>query len=135
MTLVDGFTVGIPTQYAAAPPLPIQVNGEIESSLVDLSQVAQHVFGRLVQYATGAIPGEEALRHYHSDLWHDAEWLRNNLKGERMEFWFGFDSNGTHIGTDPVIIPFRKTFYRVTVEIRANRLGNDAYVLMARVQR
>lgn len=52
--------------------------------------VRQRVFGELVQLATAH------LERYHSDLYHDAQWLDRNLNGP-MEFYYGADDSGTAI--------------------------------------
>lgn len=124
----------IPTQYACSPHMSRMDDGA--TGLDDVSQVAQHVFGRLVKLATDSSSADApGLANFHSDLWHDAMWIREYLTGTRFTFWFGYDESGTHIGTDPIIVPFRRTFYHVTVDIRADRLGARAYMTMARVIR
>lgn len=57
--------------------------------------ILSHLFAEMVKRA---IPVVQA---YHGDLFHDAEWLRANVKGE-CDFWFMVRSNGTNIGESAV---------------------------------
>lgn len=75
--------------------------------LTEVSQSRAASFGELVKLA---IPH---IKHYHSDLFHDAVWLENNMSGESFAFYWSVSDTGTSIGTEP--IGLREHAYRVTV--------------------
>lgn len=59
----------------------------------------QTVFAELLQLA------QPVVEHYHSDLYHDAIWLKDNLPNLMDDgFYFGIRTHGTHIGTDRRLI-------------------------------
>lgn len=67
-----------------------------------------HLFGQLIELAMTEV------RHYHSDFYHDAMWIHVYVTGQTdLEFYYGFDDCGTHIGTDKGLIPHRKQGYHV----------------------
>jgi hypothetical protein len=55
--------------------------------------VKARLFGELVERAEGH------LKHYKSDLYHDAHWIREHVNGP-MAFWYIVREYGTFIGTD-----------------------------------
>jgi len=96
--------------------------------------VDAHVFGALARLALPVI------RHYHSDLYRDAQWLQVNLTadvadGEALTFWFVVRPNGTYIvqGTDElaaVLHTCRNQRIRVYSVAVVNRRGSW-YLLVA----
>ena len=54
-------------------------------------QIRARLFGHLVVLATPVV------KEYHSDLFHDAQWLRDNVVGE-TEFHFVVRDSGTGVG-------------------------------------
>lgn len=74
---------------------------------IDVGQVRAHVFGHLVKLADGV------LTAYHSDLYHDALWLRDVLNGP-MTFCWSVGESGTGIGEDEKAL-YRTHQYRCVV--------------------
>lgn len=71
--------------------------------------VPQRTFGELLKLAFPTV------EHYHSDFYHDAQWLEKHLTGE-MTFFFGFDEYGTAIGCDPYYVQVsRQTVYIIRI--------------------
>jgi hypothetical protein len=58
-----------------------------------LSITRSMLFGELVKLVTPIV------KRYHSDLYHDALWIKDNVEGP-ITFQYGVSKNGTHIGTD-----------------------------------
>lgn len=65
------------------------------------------VFGHLVKLAAPVV------KHYQSDLYHDAIWLSRYMEGATFSFYWSCDESGTAIGTQPA--PLREHAYRLTV--------------------
>jgi len=68
------------------------------------SSIKSLTFGELVKLAT------PILTRYHSDLWHDAQWLEAYLEVNIREgtvWYFAADDSGTAIGTDASYIKQR----------------------------
>lgn len=65
-----------------------------ESYKVELSESdCARAFGELLQLAEGTV------KHFTSDLYHDAMWLHENLPGKHgTEFYYGVRESGTSIG-------------------------------------
>ncbi len=79
------------------------------------SAVQCTLFGEMVKRA---IP---VVREYHSDLFHDAQWVRDNVTGP-MSFLFMVRYHGTHVGDSAEIAEQQastepRTLYRVTVSV------------------
>lgn len=72
--------------------------------------VAQ-VFGRLLNL------GIPVLTHHHADLYHDALWLKEEMRGTSFAFYYGVRPTGTFIGRAlDLIQPYSKRTFAVTVE-------------------
>lgn len=78
-----------------------------DNTATDVWPARALLFGELVKLAAPAI------KHYQSDLYHDAMWLSRYLKGASFAFFWSVDESGTTIGTEP--IGLREHAYRVTV--------------------
>jgi hypothetical protein len=87
-----------------------------DNSKDDVSEVAQRVFGLLVEMA------QPVVRCYYSDLYHDALWLKDYLQGKEFKFVWSVGECGTWItDDDPSTITWdmhRKDLYRVTVRVK-----------------
>lgn len=64
------------------------------------------------------------IEHYHGDLFHDARWITEHVKGE-MSFYWAPRSFGANIGTDPKLVGYgwgsrydEMHFYRVDIAER-----------------
>ena len=57
----------------------------------------QFIFGQLVKLAI-----DKGIAHYHSDLYHDAIWIRRHWEAivEAGVFFYGVRETGTSIGLD-----------------------------------
>jgi hypothetical protein len=84
--------------------------GAIETPVLSI------LFGEMVKRALPVV------EHYHSDLFHDAEWLRENVTGPTWFFWV-VRQCGTDIGQlatlrvqNPSLRSRGDVLYRVTVE-------------------
>jgi len=85
----------------------------------DLSTaILARTFGVMVELSLPVV------KEYHSDLFHDSTWLRENVKGE-MTFDFVVRTSGTHVGdsakygiTSPGAVGYRMT-------LRADTRGRD----------
>lgn len=78
---------------------------------VMLPGVTALLFGQMVQRTVGVV------EHYHSDLFHDAQWVAKHVKGE-MSFYWAPRTWGTYIGLDPTLVSHPSeglVFYRVDV--------------------
>lgn len=79
---------------------------------VGIEAEVARVFGFLAEKAGPVV------KHYHSDLYHDAQWLEKYLFGDSFTFYWAVREYGTHIGT----IPFEGSIfaeaikYKITVE-------------------
>jgi hypothetical protein len=62
-----------------------------------LESVRAALFGVLVTLAAPHV------KHYQSDLYHDARWLRENIDGPK-EFFYAVADTGTEIGTDETLV-------------------------------
>lgn len=81
-----------------------------DNTATGIESAVAEVFGRLLNL------GLPLLTHYHSDLYHDALWLQEHLKGPSMVFFFGIRPTGTSIGRDVKLVRGYNTIaYRVTV--------------------
>lgn len=68
------------------------------------------LFGELVKLATPIV------EMYHSDLYHDANYIRENVVTHGDWFYYCIDDYGTHIGQYEAILEHRKTAqYLVTL--------------------
>lgn len=85
-------------------------SGYALNELGTLTSVRAGVFGELVKLAA------PVLEHYHSDLFHDAEWLGKYLNGP-MEFYFSVDDSGTCIGIDERVTLYRAKHYHIIVAL------------------
>lgn len=65
------------------------------------------IFGRLAELAF------PVLTAYHSDLFHDALWIRDTVTGELFTFFWSVDQSGTALSLDNT--GMRENAYRVTV--------------------
>lgn len=61
----------------------------------DASSIRAAVFGHMVTLATPIV------KHYVSDLYHDATWLTNNVEDEYARFLFAVRETGTSTGMAP----------------------------------
>lgn len=84
--------------------------------------VHRRVFDRLARW------GAPKIRRYHSDLWHDMEWLKDHLDIDGCEFWFGADDSGTAIGYDERDVR-RARRYVVKVQLVKNTERSDRFEL------
>jgi len=70
------------------------------------------LFGKLVELAFPIV------KHYHSDLYRDAQWLQHYAediaRGE--PFYYGIREHGTHIGTDSMLKQYNSFTYKATVQ-------------------
>ncbi len=105
---MPSFKNGIQTSPSANGPTAIRlVNGEWDDC--QLSNRAL-LFGELVRRTEGVV------KAYHSDLYHDAEWITENISGPTVFFW-GIHESGTHLSMEPEAThPYcRSDFWRVEV--------------------
>jgi hypothetical protein len=94
-----------------------------DTCLTDMRDVASEVFGHMVQLA------RPVMVAYHSDLYHDALWLDQNLSGAEYTFFWSFNDTGTIIGTPGNEIGRRKYAYLFRVAVvngRATLTISDA---------
>lgn len=75
----------------------------------EISTGRAKVFGELVKLATPHVTA------YHSDLYHDAVWLHENMCGDRFGFFWSYNASGTTIGLSA--LGLREFAFRVTVTI------------------
>lgn len=82
-------------------------------------------FGELVKLAA------PVLERYHSDLYHDARWVRENVTGP-MVIFFGADDFGTDIGDESALDHItRRSVWRV--QLTHGRYGKwSAEILQVR---
>lgn len=66
----------------------------VAPAITDIGEAKSHVFGALVRMAT------PVLEAYHSDLYHDALWLMENLKGSDFTFFYGVAEGSTGMSVD-----------------------------------
>lgn len=76
----------------------------------DVAKSVQLVFGHLFRIAAPIV------KWYHSDLYHDAMWLREYMVGESFTFLWSVDEDGTLIGTD-LIAATRDHKFAFTVKV------------------
>lgn len=70
------------------------------------------------------------VKHYQSDLYHDALWLAKGMPTNEP-WWFGIRESGTSIGTDHRLVSaYNAKTYRMVV----HRNERDAWVLTASVE-
>lgn len=68
----------------------------------DAASIRAVVFGHMVRLATPIV------RHYVSDLYHDATWLTEHVTGDDARFLFAAREMGTTIGMEPeYVMQFR----------------------------
>lgn len=92
----------------------------------DVSVLASAVFGEMIKLSAPIVA------HYHGDLYHDAMWLSEFLTGQRLDFAWSFDGNGTNIGTDESLVLRRRVWVRFTVTA-TNGNGVVEYDVSSRV--
>lgn len=105
----------IPTELRTLPVTFLH-SGDHELSLPLL-------FGELVKLA------QPIVEHYHSDLWHDAAWIREHIPtsmavGGAYAFVYGVRDTGTSIGEDlGLTLPYNSDVWSITVHYRSLRHG------------
>jgi len=75
----------------------------------DVADVAQFVFGELVRLS------QYTITAYWSDLYHDALWIREYVKGDSYTFFWSVNESGTNIGEDRESVTHRANAYKITV--------------------
>lgn len=95
--------------------------------------ILSHLFAEMVKRA---IPVVQA---YHGDLFHDAEWLRANVKGE-CEFWFMVRECGTNIGESAITMEHisssePRVLYHVALTRGRLEVWTATFTEVVRVQR
>lgn len=83
------------------------------------------LFGELVKLAVPVI------KAYHSDLFHDAIWLTEHVKGPEFTFYYSIDDCGTLIGTELKLVLARDHRYRITVRVDEGKSELDIEKLEA----
>jgi hypothetical protein len=98
-------------EYVACHLLRSDGLGHDESEQASLwESIRAILFGYLVELA------REVVKHYASDLYHDARWIHENVTGETT-FYFATRDAGTSIGTDVKLVGYiaHDTLYRVDI--------------------
>jgi len=94
-----------------------------DNSKNDVRDVAQHVFGLLAEIA------QPVIHSYHSDLSHDALWLKDYLQGEEFRFVWSVGGCGTWIADDEnsewAVTMRREHLYRITVRVKKGSFTAD----------
>lgn len=104
----------------------------IGTNVADLSEVVQHVYGKLIGRASGDV------RHYLGDFYHDAIWCKNKITGtDPVTFWYVWDEAGTFTAEgEPTVARFRDKGMRVTVRLEDTGRGrSDAYLKFETIHR
>lgn len=82
---------------------------ETDTTESTLESVRAALFGVLVELA------QPHVKHYQSDLYHDARWIREHVSGP-LDFFFAVADTGTEIGTDEALVrQIRPIAWKVTL--------------------
>lgn len=81
----------------------------IGNAFPGIETAAAYVHGELAKLAM------PVLRAYHSDLYHDALWIHEHVKGDAIEFFYSFNDTGTCIGTDSALVMTRPNVHHIHV--------------------
>jgi len=72
------------------------------------------LFGELVKV------GHDVVKHYHSDIYHDATWVQEYVDGP-MTFYYAVRDTGTSIGTDLALVDRIAAAATYRVDLSENR--------------
>lgn len=103
------------------------LRSDTERSASSLESMRAMVFGHLVNLT------DDVVKHYRSDLYHDARWLRDYF-ADAMTFYFAVRESGTHIGTDRPLVGHISyaALYRVDIVKEERNYGESWYVAIGK---